>query len=235
MLNFSDTKIFKNLNEYDPMRVNVGLLLVFKLAQHFKFFDILEIGFHQGLTFATLLEANAVGSLTAVDKRLGLLLYEKFYKNTPTVENKEIQLLHTTSMDFNANGKKYDFINVDAGHSMPGVLNDLIKATELINRSGIIMIDDYEWTDVDYAIDELLKMNTGFVPFLMDNQAVFFHHKSHDAVEFLDVVCKNTFESFCYIEHTEYKNYSNVLKISALKGITTNNDVFSLICEKYKL
>ena len=233
---FVNTQTFKNLSEYLKgwSRVNFELLLVYCLVKYFNFNEILEIGFKQGQTFGALIEATTHGSLTAVDIEFDMSLYDKFYKDSEYIKNKEIKFLKMSSVDFTDSAKKYDFINVDGDHTMPVVLSDLINATKLIKNTGILMFDDYTLPDVDFAINELLKLNTDFVPFLIDEQSVYFHHVSHDASNFLDFELKKIFEAFCDISYINYKNF-HVSKISCLPAVTYHNDVFSLICQKYNL
>lgn len=231
---FVNTQIFKNQSEYtDGIRVNFELLLVYCLIKYFNFNEILEIGFRQGKTFGALIEATTHGSLTAVDIDFDMSLYDKFYKDSEYVKNKEIKFLKMSSLDF-VDTKKYDFINVDGDHTMPVVLKDLIKSVKLIKNTGILMIDDYALSDIDFAIDELLKLNTNFVPFLIDEQAIYFHHVSHDASNFLDFELKKIFETFCNISYISYKNF-HVTKISCLPAVADHDDIFSLICKKYSL
>lgn len=231
---FRDTEILKNFSLYETMRVNFEILLIFSLSKYFNFKEILEIGFRQGMTFGALLEAINQGSLTAIDLDFDMSLYDKFYKDSVYVKNNNVNLLKMSSLDFNDVDRKYDFINVDGDHTMPVVYKDLLKSVKLIKHSGILMIDDYYLTDIDFAINKLLETNSGFVPFLMDEQAVFFHHVSHDASHYLDVELKEIFSMFCDVSDIEYKSHQ-VKKISALPAVTNHNDIFSLICEKYKL
>jgi hypothetical protein len=234
-MKFHQTESFKNLNNYKDMRVNFELLLIFKLIKHFKLNKILEIGFWQGKSFGTMIEAtNAVGDLTAVDIVMDQTLYNKIYHGNPIISNKTINLLTMSSADFVDLPASYDFINIDGDHTMPQVLDDIIMASKLIKQNGIIMIDDYILPDVDLAIDKFLKLNTDFVPFLIDQQAVFFHHISHNAVDFLDIELENIFSSFALLNNVTYKSCI-VKKIECLPAITNNDDIFSLICQRYDL
>ncbi len=226
---FTETKIFKNLSCYEDMRVNFEVLLIFELVKHFKCREILEIGFYEGKTFGALLEANCTESLTAIDLKFEMALYDKFYKDN----SKKVTFLNMSSTEFKTD-TKFDFINVDGNHELPVVQSDLVNAFNMIKKTGIILVDDYKYKPVDFAIDQILKQNYDFVPFLADEQGIYFHHVSHDTTEFLDTKIKNIFESFCYIDNVMYKNFQ-ITKISCLPAITKNDDVFSMICKKYKL
>lgn len=235
-LKFKDSILFQNISSYsEPApRVNVELLLIFKLVQYFQFKNILEIGFKEGKTFGALLEAMTHGEITAVDNNFQVHLYNKLYKNSKAVENKKIQLIDIDSTKFRNFGQKYDFINVDGDHTMPVVYKDICLALKEIAQNGIIMLDDFAIPDVDYSIDQFLKHNKGFVPFLMGEQSIFFHHMSNDVSYFLDIELKKIFASFADISDILYKDFQ-VKKISILPAITTHDDIFSLICERYEL
>lgn len=235
-LKFKDSILFQNFSLYSvpPSRVNAELLLIFKLIQYFQFENILEIGFREGKTFGALLEAMTQGEITAVDNDFQMHLYDKLYKNSKAVLNKKIQLVDIDSTKFRNFGQKYDFINVDGDHTMPVVFKDICFALKEIAHNGIIMLDDFAKPDVDLAIDQFLKHNQDFIPFLMGEQSVFFHHMSTDLSYFLDVELKKIFASFADISDIIYKDFQ-IKKISVLPAITAHDDIFSLICERYEL
>lgn len=232
---FFETQLIKLLDRFDfNMRINVELLLVFYLVKYFNLSNILEIGFFQGQTFASLLEATPdVSHLTAVDIKLQLEIFNQFYKNSKDTQNKIINLKEMPSDQFRSDSK-YDFINVDGDHSYPVAFNDIVNASTMITQNGILMIDDYKGIYVDRSIDEFIKLNTGFVPFIISEQASWWHHESQDATDFLDNVLEQIFSPFCSLYNTKYKSF-DVKEIKCCSAITTNNDIFKLICEKYKI
>lgn len=235
-MKFHETQVFKNLNRYSGKnRLNFELTLLFYMIKYFVPKTILEIGFDEGCSFGVMLEATTSNSqLTGVDIRLDRTLFDSIYNNTHHIVTKNIALLNMSSLDFTDINNKYDFINIDGDHSMPTVAHDLVNASKLIKQSGIIMIDDYAWKGVDTAIDQFLTLNTDFVPFLIDEQCVYFHHISHSADEFLDVELKKIFASFCSLSNTTYKSFF-VKQIQCLPAVTNNLDIFSLICKRYDL
>jgi predicted O-methyltransferase YrrM len=235
-MKFHETEAFKNLNSYSGKnRLNFGLLLLFYLIKYFNPKTILEIGFDEGCSFGVMLEAATSNSqLTGVDIRLDRTLFDSIYNKTHHAFDKNVTLLHMSSLDFTDADNKYDFINIDGNHNMPTVYHDLVNASKLINQSGIIMIDDYAWHGVDTAIDQFLNLGTNFVPFLIDEQCVYFHHNTHCADEFLDFELEKILASFCSLSNTTYKSFF-VKKIKCLPAVTSNLDVFSLICKRYDL
>jgi predicted O-methyltransferase YrrM len=235
-MKFHETEVFKNLHLYDQKnRLNFELLLLFYLIKYFDARTLLEIGFDEGCSFGAMIEATADHSvLTAVDICFNRSLFNKFYHHTRHVNDKKITLLNMSSLEFTDDTNKYDFINVDGDHTMPVVYHDLVNASKLIKQTGIIMIDDCAQEGVNTAIDQFLTLGTDFVPFLLDEQGVYFHHISHDASEFLDVELERIFASFAHLPNVTYKSFL-VKQIKCLPAITSDNDVFSLICKKYNL
>ena len=234
-MKFHETTTFKNLNMYlGKNRLNFELLLLFYLIRYFNPKTLLEIGVDEGCSFGVMMEAAIDNSqLTGIDIRLDRTLFDSIYNDSQHNVNKKITLLKMSSLDFTDNNK-YDFINVDGDHTMPVVYHDLVNASKLINQTGIIMIDDYALDGVDTAINQFLNLGTDFVPFLIDEQCVYFHHISHGADQFLDVELEKIFASFCSLSNTTYKSFL-VKQIKCLPAVTSNNDVFSLICKQYDL
>jgi len=232
---FYKSQLITIIDEYDlRMRINIDLLLTFYLVHHFKSSNILEIGFYQGKTFAAFVEATLPGSqLTAIDSDLQLTVFNKYYKDSKYTQDKIINLIEIPSEDFNS-AEKYDFINVDGNHNYPNAFNDIMKSILLMNQTGILMIDDYKCLGVDQSINKLITMNTGFVPFMISEQTSWWHHNSHDATEFLDVILEKTISPFCSLYNNKYKSF-DVKEIKCMPAITEHDDVFKLICEKYKL
>lgn len=234
-MKFIQTQIFKNFRKFQKKnRINIELLLIFYLIRYFNFNKILEVGFGEGCTFGAMIEATDNGDLTVVDIVFDRSLYDAIYHNTEYIKDKNIKLLTMSSLDFLDSEHTYDFINVDGDHTMPVVYDDLVKATKLIKKSGIIMVDDYMLADIDTAIDKLLTLGTDFVPFLIDEQAVYFHHISHDASDFLDIELEHILSSFCQLPNIDYKSFV-VKKVGCPLAVSTHFDVFELICKHYDL
>lgn len=216
------------------MRVNIDCFLIYYLIKFFKCSNILEIGFNQGQTFAVMIEAaEKYSNLTAIDIDLNLEIYNKYYNNSTFTQDKNIKFFEIDSIKF-ISKEKYDFVNIDGDHSKNYAFNDMVNGCFMMQPNGILMIDDYKLEGVNEAIDEFLKINSNFVPFLNTEQTSFWHHNNHDATEFLDNVLEELLAPFCTLYNTDYKSY-NVKDIKCLPAVTKNNDVFKLICEKYKI
>lgn len=235
MKKFHQTIMSTILNDYESMRSNLSLITVFHLIQYFKCKNILELGFYQGQTFGLMIEAASKGStLTAVDIVYDLNLYNRYYADNPVTKNKIINLITSQSLEFKST-EKFDFINVDTGMEENEVLElrylDLVKSTEMVSDNGILMLDNYK--HVDSVIDKFLLLNHDFVPFLKDNQAIYFHHCSHDASDFLDNIIETLYPPQIITAHNvEYKGH--VVKELCTKplDIESMNDMFIFYCNK---
>lgn len=221
----------KILTEYDSMRGTISLINIFYLIQYFKCQNILEIGFYEGQTFGMMLEATNEGSqLTAIDINFQKEIYNKYYADSKYTKNKKIQLLNMSSEDFTSS-EKYDLINVDGSHVLR--YNDLCIAANCLDKNGILMLDDYK--KHDEVVTEFLKLDHKLVPFLMDQQALFFHHPSHSAELFLDEILDNVLFNCCTLNNIDYKGY-NVKEICPIKiCIDHMHNVFSLFCHEINI
>ncbi len=52
----------------------------------------------------------------------------------------------------------FDLIFVDGSHQAPDVLADLVLAYHLCAQGGLIICDDYLWSDVEHGSEDLLAM-----------------------------------------------------------------------------
>lgn len=238
---FHETQISKIFSLYTPMRSYPSAIMVFLLIQHFGLNKILEMGFHEGLTFAVMLEAAAPGAeLTSFDIDLKLDLYNKYYRDSSYVLDKKIQLTQVAAEDF-IPSPLYDFINVDVDTTVSndesrfgsGRARALINASKYIRQQGIIMLDDYQGQGS--AVDEFLATDCDFVPFLVDDKAMYFHHVSHDANEFLDSVVEDAFVSFCNTSNFEYKDYLVKQVVPRPLDIVNIHPLFQFFIKEYNI
>jgi hypothetical protein len=190
------------LFEKPSMRDPSSLIMVFSIIKYFNYRSILEMGFYQGLTFSTMIEAVEPGAnLTAIDIDFKREIFDQYYLNSKYVEDKHINLLNMSTHDF-VPTETYDFINVDGGSRRD---IEIATAAKCISPTGIIMLDDYK--KLEHVVDAFLDLKTGFVPFLADSKAMYFHHESHTADDFLDRVVENLFVSYCNTDNKIYKGH----------------------------
>lgn len=238
---FYKTQIFNSMwnNDFGYDMTNVrsltGLCLLYHVIRYFDRKNILEIGYQHGASFMTMAEASTPGStLTGVDIDLDKTRHERFYKHF--IGNRQSNLIETPSQLFKPKGI-YDFVFIDGCHHYPQVFIDLATIKNHIDHNTIILIDDYRFPGVDQAIDDFLALDTGFVPFLREGrQAIYFHHESHDANQFLDEVLARKFQDLATLYNDEYKSY-NVTTVNFWPTVWNARDprVFWLICKRLKI
>jgi len=211
---FHNTQISQlwNLYSQDMIRSPISSTLIFRTINYFNFKNILEIGFFEGYTFGIMLESCMPGSsLTTLDIDFKMNLYNLYYKDTAHTKDKNIRFINSKSNDHEnflfGNEKPYDCILVDANADYDGYLHDLLSSVNSISENGIIIADHYKLSnEVDMAIDDFLKLDHNFVPFMCDGQALFFHHKYHNCATFLDEFVTNTFQPMCTTFNLPFKN-----------------------------
>ena len=237
---YSSTQMFNISDQYDRemYRQLISQTVIYYLIKYFKLKNILELGFYEGQTFGLMLEATEPGaSLTAIDIHYRMDLYNQYYKDSIYTKDKQIELLEMSSHDF-VPVKKYDFINVDGDHTYSGCCDDLEMAVTAIDQNGILMLDNYSSPQIDMAVINFLDKEHDFVPFLIDHQAVFFHHASHDAQDFLDVEL-NKFSHICALDNIGYKDFEikSVLPKSEVnvKCFMSQPEIFHLGCKYLKI
>jgi hypothetical protein len=205
---FHQTQMAGIRGEYDTMRNNLSLVTVFYLFEYFKFKHILEIGFYEGQTFGLMLESTEKNSsLTAIDIDFKYDLFNKYYADSQYTKDKIIKLLNIDIRNF-VPEKNYDFINIDVADGAEARKLRVKTACFLVNymeKNGVIMWDNFKNYSDD--IDVFLKMNHNFVPFLNDDQALYFHHREHDASHFLDTVITNSLYDIASTNNVDYKGF----------------------------
>ena len=238
---FHETQISKIFSLYSPMRSYPSAIMVFLLIQHFGLSKILEMGFHEGLTFGVMLEATGPGAeLTSFDIDVKIDLYNKYYRNSEYVQDKQVHVLEVASENF-VPQSTYDFINVDVDTTVSndesrfglGRARALINASKCISQNGIIMLDDYQGQSA--AIDDLLATNCDFVPFLVDDKAMYFHHVSHDANDFLDSVVEDAFVTFCNTSNIEYQGHLVKQVVPRPLDIVNIHPLFQFFIKEYNI
>ena len=85
MTEFYKTKFWQNYSRYDriveksSMRSTVDAVIYWKLLNHYKFKNFLEIGVYQGLTTGLFFESNPDAQVDAVDPVDNLDLFREIY------------------------------------------------------------------------------------------------------------------------------------------------------------
>jgi hypothetical protein len=84
------------------------------------------------------------------------MLYEYFLKNTEPNKNKILPIMLSSSSFLHVcevKNIKFDFIYIDGDHRSSAVYNDLKDSYKILNKDGIILIDDASWGTVKEGVD----------------------------------------------------------------------------------
>ena len=113
----------------------------------------LEIGSHEGRSaawFCTRILTGQGSRLTCVDPWLGTEAdyYQRFLRNTRGLA---VEVLRATSADelprLLTIGGRFSFAYIDGSHHAPDLLLDMCLTWELLTPGGVMIVDDYTWTD----------------------------------------------------------------------------------------
>ena len=130
--------------------------------------DFLEIGSFEGRSSCWFLnKIDDDASLTCIDTWEGSKehtfdfdgIYQTFKNNTSQVKkpNQSLKVMVMDSFTGMANlisdHKQFDFIYIDGSHLGKDVMTDACMAFQLVKSGGVIVFDDYEWTDLPDPID----------------------------------------------------------------------------------
>lgn len=125
--------------------------------------EILEIGSFEGRSAIYMLETLPSCNVTCVDTFQGSMehsekekenLLSRFLKNVQSfIDAKRLSVFVGDSKqvlsEFHVRPdvkKLFDLIYVDGDHTSAGVINDLVRAWEILRPGGILIMDDYLWS-----------------------------------------------------------------------------------------
>ncbi len=131
--------------------------------------NILEIGCHEGRSAVFFLNFFRKARLTCIDIFGQDGVEQRFDANMAEFGDR-VTKLKARSVTAMAGlidaGDQFDLIYIDANHDRDAVLADSLLAWSLLERGGILIWDDYRWTDKirrrhhpKYAIDIFLKLH----------------------------------------------------------------------------
>jgi len=237
-MKFHQSKIVNNLGMIDQqstdsasivsnpvkhiMRSIIDMYLIWKTIEYFKPTTLLEIGSFAGQTLGVMLESAGPDSkLTSVDIDFSRLkIFQQLFPYN------EIEFIKTDSLDLTLD-RKFDFIHIDGNHNHPWVENDIIKSLEMSHQNTIISVDDCEknWLDVPRVVKTYLCGQHNFVPFLMGESSIFFHHVSHSSEEFLDHWIQNDAKYFINFCNENFFHEFRVLRVSFISQSALISDM----------
>lgn len=233
-----ETTVIRNLDKFPgdhlgrlPRECN-DIVQMWLVCKYFQPKSFLEIGFSAGQTFGLFLESTDAARYVSVDKfYAGRSKFDAIFKDCN--KRNQIEFNHTDSLNLEIDGK-FDFILIDADHDYEHALNDLKKCLPLLHKDTILCMDDALDPGVDQTIQEHLLGQHDFVPFLAGSKQIFFHHVSHQAVDFLNNTLKQTTEKFMCFFNFDYYGHS-VLKTHVPEFIEEHKAIFIQALQTYDI
>jgi hypothetical protein len=197
---------------------------------------VLEIGFLEGQTLSTLINACSPDTqFVSVDINF---CWQENFQSLWSDSEPQITWICADSASVTYDGL-FDLAMIDGDHSYTAASQDLEKVLAVSHPNTIVIMDDYalETEDdrgVKGVIQDHLLGQRDWVPFLMGDQTMFFHHVSHDCADFLDNRIQKFAKNFIYFENVQYNNYC-VLRSRTPNIFKDHIDLFCLALEKYNI
>ena len=123
----------------------------------------LEIGFNAGHSSAIMLNYNRNMTLTVIDI-CEHTYTEPCFEYMKSIYGDRIHLIKGDSLDILPTlSNSFDFIHIDGSHEISHVENDLVNCNKLLQKSGIILLDDTQDTKIkemgDHVLNKYIKVN----------------------------------------------------------------------------
>lgn len=178
---YFDTNIFYLLNS--NININEGLLL-YQLIKKYKPKNILEIGFACGISTSFILCAiSNKDKLTSIDpfqkiqwNSFGLTVVKNIIKEQKLNTSNHIWDGSYSKNFFEDTKNKYDFMLIDGDHSYEGTMIDLLGSDKVLNKNGILAIDDSLHLNVKKALNNFVlnqnHKNKKNIKYKLINQSV---------------------------------------------------------------
>lgn len=170
-----DLLLYRNLIHKDKIYLlnsNISLnegLFLFHLIKKYKPKNILEIGLACGVSAAfMLLSIPTKSKITSVDPfqkfqwdSFGLVVVEQIIKENKLSKSNHNWVSSYSHTFFSKKNNKYDFCFIDGDHSYQGTMIDLEGCHNLLNKNGILVIDDVLHKDVKKSLYDFMSRNNG--------------------------------------------------------------------------
>ena len=220
------------------MRGLTDMFLIWKTVEYFQPKKILEIGVYAGQTLGLMYEASGADSnITSIDIKFNKLDVFNYLFPDANINFIKSDSIKIEPFD------KFDFIHIDGYHSYEYAMNDIVKSLEMSHTNTIISIDDYEKSKlgVKTAIDTGILEKNDFIPFLLGDSSIFFHHASHRADEFIDHWIQEDANNFIHFSNINFGQHlvlrphfiSQYILTSRMPGIFERNLKFLLEASEF--
>lgn len=226
------TQFWQNYHQYkkivkdSTMRCTVDAYVYYKIFKKYSYKNFLEIGFYEGQTAGLIAEITSHDAvIDCVDPAPKCHLYNTIYSDL----KHKINLHVAKSQDFNF--KPYEVIIIDGDKTFSSVSTDMQNSIKNIASSGMILVNEYQKTDVKHAIEKFLLPNH-LVPFLQTDQTLFFHFPHNNLCDFLDFELPDPGNNFIKFENKELWG-STVLTATTLPIFTDRIDFFDMALKEF--
>ena len=176
---YIDSKVLKDLLLYKTIEtkdkvytlnsnisVDEGLFL-FNLIKKYNPKNIIEIGLACGVSAAFILLAmDKKSKLTSVDpfqkfqwEKFGLVVVDKIIKESKLKKSNHKWEPYYSHTFFSKKNSKYDLCFIDGDHSYEGTMIDLVGCHNLLEKNGLLVIDDVLHFPVKKAINDFMSKN----------------------------------------------------------------------------
>tara|TARA_B100001057_G_scaffold289556_1_gene289616 strand:+ start:1061 stop:1759 length:699 start_codon:yes stop_codon:yes gene_type:complete len=145
-------------------------------------FNYLEIGSFEGNSAMFILKSYQKARVSCVDawsqftkgnEGLPLQIVENnFNDNLKNFENRVTKIKMKSSNFFLKNKKKFDIIYIDGSHSADDVFYDCLESWKILNKKGIIIIDDYFWEGYENPLEDPIHGINKFLTILKKNYLI---------------------------------------------------------------
>ena len=231
------SKVLTNWSKFEKkMRYPNDIFLLHAVCREFLPQRVLKIGFFQGQTLSTLVDAcRPQTQFVSVDIDFSMLdKFQSLYADSQT----QISWVCADSASVTHEGL-FDLVVIDGDHTYTGASQDLEKVLAVSHLNTILVMDDYDLETRDDrgvkgVIQDHLFGQRDWVPFLMGDQTMFFHHVSQDCGDFLDNGIQYYAKNFMYFENVQYNNHC-VLKAKTPNIFKDHVDLFCLALKKYNI
>ena len=231
----SQSKILRNWDLFSPkMRYPNDIFLMHMVCRAFLPKRVLEIGFCQGQTLGVLIDACGPDTdFVSVDIDFSK---NKNFNSLYGSNQSRITWICEDSSSLTYKGQ-FDLMVIDGDHSYESAHKDLEQVLKVSHPGTILVMDDYDWHTISNrgvkgVIHDNLLGQRDWVPFMMGDQTMFFHHVSHATDSFLDHDIQNTAKNFICFSNVLYNNHC-VLQSKTPNIFKDHIDLFCLALERY--
>ena len=122
--------------------------LLYKIAEHFKSKDILELGTSLGISTAYLALPDSVDSVVSIEQseKLSKMATSFLHEIDPSIKLMNMSFKEGLRL-LEEDDTSYDLIYIDGDHSYAASLEHLNSCKGLLKDTGVVIMDDIYWSE----------------------------------------------------------------------------------------